>query len=349
MESNFGKIGHSAISDVLLGKLGYDNPSVTTGPGFGVDVALVNLGNNQSMALTSDPLSLIPSLGLVESAWLSVHLMANDMATTGFAPQFGQFVLNLPETLSSADFKTYWDYINGFCKQIGVAITGGHTGFVHGQNSTIAGGGTFITIAQSDKILTSKGAKPGDVILVTKYCGLSSSAILAMSFPNKVIAQAGREAYQHCCESFYQTSSLKDALTAVSVENHGVTAMHDVTEGGVLGAIYELAIASNNGVNIYSDKLPKNEMANQVLKAFDLDERFCIGAGAMVICCKPNNVKQLLDLMHQNSIECSVVGEVTPLSEGIQLIENDISSAMPYFEKDPYWLAYTNAITQQWA
>src|SRR3546814_18921489 len=101
-----------------------------------------------AMAMTSDPLSLIPSLGLEASAWLSVHLMANDMATTGYAPQYAQFVLNLPETLSSADFEAYWQYIHRYCTEIGTAITGGHTGKVAGQNSTVSGGGTMVAIAQ---------------------------------------------------------------------------------------------------------------------------------------------------------------------------------------------------------
>src|SRR5690606_17213236 len=105
--------------------------------------------------LTSDPLSLIPSLGLRESAWLSVQLMANDMATTGFAPMYGQFVLNLPATFSKPDFEAYWQHIHTFCTDIGIAVTGGHTGFIEGQNSTIAGGGTFITIAPKDKVLLS--------------------------------------------------------------------------------------------------------------------------------------------------------------------------------------------------
>src|SRR5690606_37373502 len=124
---------------------GYTRKEVRSGPRFGVDVSIVELPGGMALASTSDPLSLVPSIGIEESAWLSVHLMANDMATTGFSPMYGQFVLNLPATFSKQDFNTYWEYIHGFCKDIGVAITGGHTGFVEGQNSTISGGGTLFT------------------------------------------------------------------------------------------------------------------------------------------------------------------------------------------------------------
>src|SRR3546814_13943108 len=103
--------------------------------------------------------------------------MANDMATTGHAPMYGQFVLNLPETLSEADFKQYWGYIHSFCAAIGVAITGGHTGFVAHQHSTISGGGTLVTVAPQNTVLTAVAARPDDVILVTKYCALDRKSV----------------------------------------------------------------------------------------------------------------------------------------------------------------------------
>src|SRR5690606_31899503 len=222
---------------------------------------------------TSDPLSLIPSLGLEESAWLSVHLMANDMATTGFAPMYGQFVLNLPADFPKVEFGRYWSYIHQFTSDIGMAITGGHTGFAEGQHSTIAGGGTFTTVAPKAQLLTSTLATPGDVILVTKTCALSAAAMLAMSSPETVKNQAGIAHYQEACASFYATSSLQDALVAVGRNSRraGVPPMHDVTEGGVLGAIYELAVASGNGALVDNERLPIGEAQTAVCKVFSLD------------------------------------------------------------------------------
>lgn len=245
MSEKLGKIEHRLFEQLIYNKCGYQRKEVIAGAQFGVDVSVIDLHDGMAMALTSDPLSLIPSLGLQESAWLSVHLMANDMATTGYPPMYGQFVLNLPSSFSKSDFKIYWEYIHKFCAEIKVAITGGHTGFIEGQNSTIAGGGTLVAVAPKNKILISKSAKSGNAILVTKSCAISSAAILAMSFPKTVKNKAGVEIYQHACNSFYHTSSLKDALIAIGKNNEytEITAMHDVTEGGVLGAIYELAVA----------------------------------------------------------------------------------------------------------
>jgi len=349
MKKQTGKIAHSFFERFLQNKCGKKRQEVSVGPQFGVDVSIIDLLNGQAMAMASDPLSLIPTLGLRESAYLSVHLVANDIATTGCSPMYGQFVLNLPAQFSKKDFQTYWDYIHQFCSELGIAITGGHTGFIEGQNSTIAGGGTLITITEQNQLLTSKLAEPGDAILVTKGCAISSVAILAKSFPKTVKNRAGTEHYHNACESFCDISVLKDALTATNGEKQKkVTAMHDVTEGGVLGAIYEMAIASNNGAIIYDDKLPIGETQSRVCEVFSLDPRYCIGAGSMVITCKKDAVPKIISELEKINISCAGVGEITEKSKGIKLNKEGRESDLIYYEKDPYWEAFFKALKSGW-
>ncbi len=342
-----GKISGGGFDELILPRLGFARPEVSQGPGFGVDVSVVDIGHGLGLALTSDPLSLIPSLGLAESAWLSVHLMANDMATTGFSPMYTQMVLNLPPTLSQQDFVIYWEHVHRYCAAIGVAITGGHTGSIEGQNSTIAGGGTMLLTAPLNYILLSSKAQPGDIIIVTKECALSSAAILAMSFPETVKQKLGKEVYDVCCSLFEQTSSLPDALAAAATGH--LRAMHDVTEGGVLGAVYEMAIASGLGVNVYNELLPIGYAQQQVTQLFGIDPRFCIGAGAMVMAVKPGAEHIVLAALRSRQIKATVIGEFTGQGQGHQFIDKDnVAQPLPYHEKDPYWAAFFNAYQQGW-
>ncbi|WP_158825186.1 AIR synthase family protein [Mucilaginibacter lacusdianchii] len=343
-----GKITNGGFDEIILPRCGSQRSEVLSGPAFGVDVSVVNLSGGMGLAMTSDPLSLIPSLGLQESAWLSVHLMANDMATTGFAPMYAQMVLNLPPTLSKQDFVTYWDFVHQYCNQIGVAITGGHTGSIEGQNSTIAGGGTMLLTAPLSQIRLSKYAEEGNVIIVTKECAMSSAAILGMSFPETVKNKLGKEVYDRGCALFYQTSSLQDGLTAVTTRHQAVTAMHDVTEGGVLGAIYEMAIASGNGVRVYNDALPQSEVQQQICNLFGIDARYCIGAGAMVIAVKKEYAQDVITQLNRQNIQATAVGEFTHQTQGYKLVVNDLETDMPYYSKDPYWAAFFNAYQNGW-
>ena len=350
MNDKLGKISNTDFKNIVQQKCGRPRKEVSVGPKFGVDVSVIDLPGGMALASTSDPLSLIPSLGLQESAWLSVHLMANDMATTGFAPMYGQFVLNLPATFSKDDFKIYWNHIHTYCNLVGVAITGGHTGFIEGQNSTIAGGGTFFSIAPKAKILTSQKANPGDAILVTKQSALTAVSILAMSFSETIKNNLGNEVYQKACSLFYETSSLKDALTAVGPKNihEDITAMHDVTEGGILGAVYELAAASNIGAIIFNETIPIGETQKAVCDLFSIDARYCVGAGAMIITCKKEEANSVINRLKVENISCTLIGEAREKEYGIMLKENGKEQSLVYLEDDPYWQAFFNAFNKGW-
>ncbi len=340
-----GKIGHELFAEMIFPFCGAVRPEVKAGPQYGVDVSLIRLPNSMAMALTSDPLSLIPTLGLRESAWLSVHLMANDIATTGLAPMYTQLVLNLPPSLSNNDFKTYWAHLHEFCKDIDVAITGGHTGKAEGQHSTIAGGGTMITVGPEDQMLLSKMARPGDLIIVTKEAALIASSILALSFPKTVKDKCGKEVYERACDLFYETSSLQAALQAVGNNNEekAVTAMHDVTEGGVLGAIYELATAAGCGAWIDHDSLPVGHAQQMVCALFGIDPLFCVGAGSMIITVIKDKAKIVLQRLAEAQIKATVVGEVREKEQGIIIHEQGKTINLEHPGTDPYWQAFFGA------
>jgi hydrogenase expression/formation protein HypE len=345
-----GKVDSDIFREILYPWRGFLREEVLEGPAFGVDVSVIDLGNGKGLAVSSDPLSLIASLGLRESAWLSVHLLANDMATTGFAPQYAQFVLNLPPDIGREVFLEYWQHISKLCEEIGIAITGGHTGKIQGQNSTIPGGGTMFLTAPIDEIITSNRAEPGDQIVVTKEAALVSSSILAMSFPETVKRKAGKEIFEKGCENFYRTSVLEEALAATKLlqNNSELKAMHDVTEGGILGAICEMAEASGCGFIVNDDNLPVGEVPSTICSLFDIDPRFSVGAGSMIIAVKKGMAETLIKHLESESIPAVTVGEFTDPEKGFRLVENNKERPFVFEGKDPYWDAFFNAMNEGW-
>lgn len=349
-EDQSGKIGSKLFHEILQPQSGRKRDDVIKGPRYGVDTAVIDLGNGNGLATSSDPLSLIPSLGLKESAWLSVHLLANDMATTGFAPQFAQFTLNLPTDFALDKFKRYWGHIHRFCDEIGVAITGGHTGQIPGQESTTPGGGTMFLQAPLNEIITSDGAQPGDKIVVTKETALTASSILAISFPETVKEKCGEAIYEQGCQNFYRTSSLDDALAAAEmlVPNKELKAMHDVTEGGLLGGISELAEASGCGFRVDSDKLPVGEAPQAICNFFEIDHRLCVGAGSMIMAVAEGQEQSLVNHLQEQDIPATVVGEVITKEEGEILVEDGEEHEFKFNGRDPYWSAFFEAMEAGW-
>lgn len=349
-KDNSGKINSAEFTGLILPRRGKQRKEVVTGPAFGVDTAVIDLGNNRGMAVSSDPLSLVPTLGLKESAWLSVQLLVNDMATTGFAPMYAQMVLNLPPGLSKDDFNEYWDHIHRFCEEAGVAITGGHTCQIEGQNSTISGGGTMFLTAPLGQIITSNGAQPGDKIIMTKESALLSTSILAMSFPETIKSKLGEPLYEEACSNFYRTSVLKDALAAAEIlENKTeLKAMHDVTEGGVLGAVAEMAAASGCGFRVENDRIIIGNAPLKIAELFEIDHRLIVGAGSMIMAVKAGLEEKLIAHLHHNNIPATVMGECTPKEEGFMIVENGEEKPFQFNGNDPYWGAFFKALNAGW-
>lgn len=345
-----GKIQNSFFKSRVFPYCGKERKEVIVGPQYGVDVSIVNLYNGLAMAMTSDPLSLIPTIGLRESAWLSVQLMANDMATTGFAPMYAQFVLNLPTTLSAEDFEQYWKYIHTDCERLGVSITGGHTGRFEGLQSTVSGGGTMITIAAGLDMITSKGAQPGDVVIMTKECALLSTAILALSFPETIKNSCGVEIYRQGCDLFFKTSAVEAGLVAGEIGRHskGITAMHDVTEGGVMGALFELAHASACGLEIDETKIPIGEAQKKIGDHFTIDPNYCIGAGSMIITANTTIYASLLSQLKSKNIEATVIGKIVEADKGLMIKNENLQRPLIHPAADPYWDAFFNAFKKGW-
>ena len=345
-----GKIQNGFFKARVFPYCGKFREEVTVGPEYGVDLSVIDIHNGMAMLLTSDPLSLIPTLGLRESAWLSVQLMANDMATSGFGPMYAQFTLNLPNTLGADDFEQYWKFIHEYCDQLGIAITGGHTGCYDGLTSTVAGGGTMITVAPNNDVITSKGAQPGDMIIMTKECALLATAILSLSFPETVKKKCGVEVYNKGCDLFYQTSAVQAGLIAGEVgrQSKGVTAMHDITEGGIMGALYELAHASACGLIVDNSKIPIGDVQLQVGHAFGIDPTCCVGAGSMIITAKHKAGEYLLSRLQEAGIPAQVIGTVVERLQGVTITHGDQIANLDQVLVDPYWNAFFNAYREGW-
>ncbi|MGN0003127.1 MAG: AIR synthase-related protein [Sphingobacterium composti] len=340
------KIAEHMVEDLFARQLGFRREKVLQGPGYGVDCALIELSDKQAMAVASDPLSFIPSIGVKESAYISVHLAANDIATTGCSPQYGQFVLNLPASISERQLKEYWYYINEFSAEIGLHITGGHTGFDAHQDSTIVGAVTMFAIGERDNLLLSSQAQVGDVLLMTKSAGLIATSVLAMSFSNHVKTNLGADILDKLISNFWDISVLREAslVREINVSEKIVHAMHDVTEGGVLGAIYEMATASDIGVKVVEEAIIVNEEVTKTANFFGLDATKIIGAGSMLIACSQNEKHQILEKIRANHIQCTEIGYFCPKEEGMYVLQNNKNVGLKSPGVDKYWEVFAKCI-----
>lgn len=337
------------LVDVLFHKnIGYARREVSQGPAYGVDCAVIDLPEGQAMVTASDPMSYIPTIGIRESAYISLHLAANDIATSGLTPQYGQCVFNLPKGMSRDALTQYWRCINDFAKELGIHITGGHTGWDVANQTTIIGGITLFSIGNKQDVLLSNQAKAGDVLLMTKSAGIISTSVLGMSFPHFVTKHLGIEVLKRLQRNIWSISVVPEGKIIGQVISKArfpnIHAMHDVTEGGVLGAVYEFAQASKLGVTVFSDQIHVENEIEQTAQLFGLDAKEIIGAGSMLIACEPEAKNSVINMLAQSHIKCTEIGRFCSPEQGLNRVEKGRMRSLQVAKRDPYWEVFTNCI-----
>jgi len=348
---SLGKFDRFTLRRLIYSRLGRKRNTIIVGPSFGVDNSVQRLSGRKVLIATCDPLSFIPELGAQNSAWLSVNLLASDLATSGVMPQYGIFDFNLPPGLSDPQFEQYWAAFDKECKKFGIAIVGGHTGRYPGCGYTIIGGGVMYAVAKSEKYLTSSMARSGDQIILTKGAAVETTAILTRVFPKTVKQALGPSLFKRAWQVLSKVSTVNDAMAAVSIGIHerGVTAMHDVTEGGVISAVMELACASNLGAELILTNIHVPQETRKICELFRIDPLKSLSEGSLLVACRPEHSRMLCNRLHRAKMNPQVIGSLTSKTHQVYAISKDRKRCPIQYPKfDPYWKAYMRATRAGW-
>lgn len=333
----YGKIGSDFFKRVIYPNLGKKDNNVIVGPKTGVDTCAISVGRNQVLVATTDPISFIPDLGPEGSAWESVNLLASDVSTSGLAPQFALFDLNLPTGFLESEFEKYWIAMSKECARLGISIIGGHTGRFKGLNSTVIGAGSMFSLGPRNSYHSASDGRVGDLVLLTKGAAIATTAILATAFPKTTRKKLGQAQSDRARKYLKMTSVVKEALIAARA---GGNALHDATEGGVVSAAYELATASGTGLRLDLSKIPVSEETRLICEIFDIDPYTSLSEGSLLISCSRSNMDQVVSALHSARINVAVVGQLLPRKDGINTTRDGRYVPMKQPILDPYWRAY---------
>jgi hydrogenase expression/formation protein HypE len=314
------------LLEKLLKTIPADNPDILAGPGIGVDAAVIRFGD-QTLVLKTDPITFTSE----NISWYLITVNANDIACMGGTPRYLLATFLLPEGKTTpSNVESLFKDLENACVAGGIELVGGHTEITYGIDRPIAAGFMIGTLEGRDLIRPS-GAKPGNVILLSKRIPIEAVSIIASEVPErlgldeKTIREARGLLYHP------GISILKEA--SIAREAGGVTAMHDPTEGGLATGLKELALAGRCGIEVYRDSIPVLELAEKILPRFSIDPLGTLASGSLVVCCEEQSSESILAAWRNNGIEGNLIGKITPGPEMI-LIENGISKPLPEFPAD---------------
>ncbi len=340
-----GKIDADTFERIVSGRFGRRNPDVVVVPRNGVDAGVVKVGGGRVMVVAEDPIFPAPGLPLDTFGWFTVHIGASDVAVMGVKPEYMTYSLLLPPETGEEDLKAVVDSIHSAADELGISIVGGHTGYYPSVVTPVVGGVTVWGFTGEDEYVTPAGAEPGDDILLTKGPAIEAAALLAVLYEKQLVEEYGEALVEKAKKLCGKITVVEDALTAV--EAGGVHAMHDATEGGVIGGLYEVADASGVGMEVDEREFIMPEEVKAVCDFLGIDSVQAIAEGSLLIACSPESTEEIIRALDANGVPVSRVGEVVDDTGTRTLRRLDGSvEELRVPGQDPFWPAFFKGLEQ---
>lgn len=313
-----GKIPENLLRQAVLSNLGLNRKEVILGAGIGEDCAAIRLGEDEIFVVSTDPITGTTK----DIGKLSVIVTLNDLASSGAEPIGILVTLLLPESSNADTLSEIMEQISRACEDANAMILGGHTEVSSAVNCPIVSV-TGVGKAKKDRLITSADAKPGMDLVVTKWIGLEGSSILAKEKYHELISVLPKDLVDAAASFDEHLSVSEDGLLSAPY----AAAMHDVTEGGIFGALWELAEASGVGLEVELSNIPIKQETVEICEHFGINPYKLISSGCMLIA--TGNSKELIKVLSQANIPAAVIGNTTNKKDRIVNYDGSVQYLTP--------------------
>lgn len=314
-----GKLSNDDLKGSVLDQLKHDRTDILIGPGVGEDCAAIDFGD-LACVLTTDPIT-----GATKDVGkLAVHISCNDIASSGVEPAALLMTLLLPLSSSKEEAKAIMTQAHEEAAKLNVAIIGGHTEFTSAVSRTVVSV-TAIGKGPKSNLSATGSGKAGDYLVMSKFAALEGTAIICNEKDQELL-EAGLTAEEILDGANFMEllSVLPEGLLAAEC---GVCAMHDVTEGGVYGAVWEMCQAAGLGAQINKASIPLMPVTQRICEVLKLDPYRLISSGVMLMAFSPENYAVFEERSRQKGISVSVIGMLTSHPE-ISIEEEGLKTKM---------------------
>ena len=312
----------------LLGGLRSDDPDLLVGPGVGRDAAAVQIGDDV-LVLKTDPITFASE----GAARYLVNINANDLACMGATPRWMLVTALFPVGTARAQVKRTFAELSIATKERGISLVGGHTEMTPGIDRPLLIG-MLSGIASKDRFLAPGGAKPGDVLIITKPLAIEGTAILATERRDLLIERLGSELVNRAAAFLYDPGLSVAPEAEAMLTSGGVRALHDPTEGGIAMGAREIAEASGLGVELEGDAIPYFPETIAIADACGIDRLGMLASGSLLAAVDPDRATDVLLELNASGFGAAMIGRLTDPDEGFSLITRDGRKPLPSFVQD---------------
>lgn len=322
-----GKLPNEMLEQILNG-FSFEDPALLITAGVGEDIAAVDIRREEVLVLKSDPITFATDA----IGHYAVLVNANDITTCGADPRWLLTTLLFPCGITGSEIQHIMHGLNHIASKYGITLCGGHTEITDAVTRPVVVGSLAGTVLKSC-LIDKKSMKTGDLLLITKSVAVEGTAIIAREMEHKLLSMGFSDSDVHSCKQFLDHISILEEA-GIARDIGGVTAMHDVTEGGLATAVTELSIAGKHRIRIDMNRIPIFPQTQRICDAFDISPLGLIGSGSLLICCNPNTKDDILTGIRNAGIHATCIGEVLENGEGVVAMDGMKPGIWPEFKVD---------------
>lgn len=308
-----GKVPENVLKRSVFKQIHTMRPEVVLGAGVGEDCAAVQLSEDETLVMSTDPITGTAK----DIGTLAIQITVNDLASAGAEPVGVLLTVLLPTSVCEQDLCLMMKQVEEACAKANVQVMGGHTEVTRVVNQpviSVCGVGKV----KKGHLISTAGARPGMDILVSKWIGIEGTSIIAK--------EKEEELKTHFAVPFIENAKALDAYISVQSEaavavTSGVSAMHDVTEGGIFGALWEMAEASGVGLEIDLKKIPIRQETVEVCEFFGINPYKLISSGCMLMAAEDGNT--LVRELEKEGIPATIIGKAIEGNDRVLLNEDE--------------------------
>lgn len=304
------------------------NKDVLLPPMPGEDGSVLSHLNRGDLVEAMDPITF----EVEDPGWHSVHVNANDIAACGATPRWYTMTILLPEDSNMNTVCRVVDGATKACRETGAALVGGHTEITEVVNRIVVCGHMTGTL-DGNQYYKTTGAKPGNILLMTKGAGVEATHILANIDELSIKREFG-DSFQGRASAYLRDPGISVLKEATAVRGmDGITAMHDVTEGGLSTAVREMASGAGLGALIFPEEIHIGHETRLLCLKYKVEPLGVISSGALLIAVEQKFVKAVVKRIQAQGVRVDKIGRFTR-TRGIFLEGANKKRKMPAFEVD---------------
>ena len=302
---DLGKVDREFFETHVAGRLGAARSDVVLGPTHGVDFGLLDV-DGTALAMATDPVSVIPALGFDRAARFAFDIVLADVAVSGLPPSHLAVGFTLPPEMTDEEFATVWNAFDEEASALGASIVTGHTARYAECSYPWVGAATALAVGDPDDVVRPDGARPGDALLLTKGPGVETTGLLTTLYPEAFELPA--DVLETAQARLGETRCVRDAMTAAAAG--AVTAMHDATEGGVYGALAEMAESAGVRVDVDREAVPLRPGVAETCDYLGVDPWAVSTAGTLLVAVDADDADDVRAALESRGTPAAVVGRI---------------------------------------